>query len=116
MNSRLKTKHWDAPPAYSPAHAGVLQRKCACGGSPGISGECESCRRNQLRRTEAPQVVQDVLNSPGHLLDSQTQDFFASRFGHDFSHIRVHSDSLASASAASVGARAYTVGNHIAFA
>ena len=116
MNSRLKTKHWDGPPTYGPAHSGVLQRKCACGGSPGISGECDSCRQNQVRRTEVPQVVQDVLHSPGHPLDSPAQSFFAGRFGHDFSHIRVHSDSLASVSAASIGARAYTVGSHIAFA
>ena len=33
----------------------------------------------------------------------------------DLSSIRIHTDSAASASAASVGARAYTVGNHIVF-
>lgn len=115
MNSRFKSKHWEAP-TYAPAHTGVLQRKCACGSSPGISGECDSCRENRLRRSEVPQVVRDVLHSPGHPLDAPAQSFFAGRFGHDFSHIRVHADSVASVSAASIGARAYTVGNHIAFA
>jgi len=31
-------------PSFSPIASGLLQRKCACGGSPGGSGECESCQ------------------------------------------------------------------------
>lgn len=38
-----------------------------------------------------------------------------SRFGHDFSHVRVHSDSRASAASRSVAAHAFTVGEHIVF-
>ncbi|MCX5205381.1 DUF4157 domain-containing protein [Streptomyces sp. NBC_00237] len=37
-------------------------------------------------------------------------------YGHDFSAVRVHTDSKAAASARAVGARAYTVGNHVVFA
>jgi hypothetical protein len=37
------------------------------------------------------------------------------RFGHDFAHIRIHTDSMAQASARDINAVAYTVGNHIAF-
>jgi hypothetical protein len=37
------------------------------------------------------------------------------RFGHDFGHVRVYTDALASQSAESVAARAYTVGSNIAF-
>jgi hypothetical protein len=37
-------------------------------------------------------------------------------FGHDFAQVRVHSDMLAGSSAEAVGAHAYTVGQHIAFA
>ncbi|MBN8923568.1 MAG: hypothetical protein BGP10_06165 [Rhodanobacter sp. 68-29] len=36
--------------------------------------------------------------------------------GHDFSRVRVHTDDAAAASAQELGARAYTVGEHIAFA
>ncbi len=38
-----------------------------------------------------------------------------SRFGHDFSQVRVHSDEKATGSARSIGALAYTVGNNIVF-
>jgi len=38
------------------------------------------------------------------------------RFGHDFGRVRVHTDAQASDSAGAVNARAYTVGQHIAFA
>jgi hypothetical protein len=37
------------------------------------------------------------------------------RFGRDFGHVRVHTDQAAAQSAVDVGAKAYTVGNHIAF-
>jgi hypothetical protein len=37
------------------------------------------------------------------------------RFGHDFSQVRVHTDSKAAESAAAVNALAYTVGRHVAF-
>ena len=38
-----------------------------------------------------------------------------SRFGHDFTRVRVHTDSQAAGSARSVFARAYTVGSHVVF-
>lgn len=38
-----------------------------------------------------------------------------SRFGHDFSEVRVHTDARAAQSAADVEARAYTVGQHVVF-
>jgi hypothetical protein len=37
------------------------------------------------------------------------------RFGHDFSHVRVHTDAKAAESARAVNALAYTVGDHIVF-
>ena len=38
------------------------------------------------------------------------------RFGHDFSRVRIHDDSAASASARALGANAYTLGQHVLFA
>src|SRR5215213_10468526 len=29
---------------------GLLQRKCACGGTPGIDGECAECRKSRPQR------------------------------------------------------------------
>jgi hypothetical protein len=60
-----------------------------------------------------PSVVRQVLNSPGKALDAETRRFFEPRFGHDFSRVRVHSDSTAAESANTVNAQAYTVGNHL---
>jgi len=64
----------------------------------------------------APSSVHEVLRLPGQLLDTETRSFFESRFYHDFSGVRVHTDSRAAQSARDVNAHAYTVGSDIAFA
>ncbi len=56
-----------------------------------------------------------VLNEPGHPLDTAALNDFQTKFGHDFSSVRVHTDEQAAASAASHSARAYTMGRHIVF-
>lgn len=62
-----------------------------------------------------PPVVQDVLRSPGQPLDMATRSFMESRFNHDFSQVKVHTDAWAVEAARAVNALAYTVGNHIVF-
>jgi hypothetical protein len=57
----------------------------------------------------------DVLHRPGQPLDAATRAFMEFRFGHDFSHVRIHADNEAERSAAALQARAYTVGNRIVF-
>jgi hypothetical protein len=60
--------------------------------------------------------VKDVVGSGGGApLDASTRSFMESRLGHDFGDVRVHTDAKASASAASVGANAYTVGRDVVF-
>ena len=51
----------------------------------------------------------------GLLPDSSTKEFMESRFGHDFSKVRIHTGEMASSSANAVNAVAYTVGNDIIF-
>jgi hypothetical protein len=65
--------------------------------------------------SQVPPVVAEVLNSRGQPLDSATSAFMESRLGHDFSRVRVHTDSNAARSAGAIDARAYTVGRHIVF-
>jgi hypothetical protein len=65
---------------------------------------------------DTPAIVHDVLRSPGHTLDSVSQAFMGSRFGHDFSAVHVHTDAQAAASARAVNALAYTVGRDVVFA
>ncbi|WP_329572152.1 eCIS core domain-containing protein [Kitasatospora sp. NBC_01266] len=57
--------------------------------------------------------VHQVLRSAGRPLDGATRHEMESRLGADFSDVRLHTGSTARASAAEVGARAYTSGNHV---
>jgi hypothetical protein len=111
----------------TPVHTALLQRACACGQLPGSGGKCDECdkknKKNVLQRASSggpqpasiPSGVNQVLSSPGRPLDGSTRTFMESRFGHDFSHVRIHNDSLAAESAHAVNARAYTVGQDIVF-
>ena len=61
-----------------------------------------------------PQVRQ--ATSGGEVLPEAVRASFEPRFGQDLSHVRIHRDAAAAESASSLGARAYTLGDHIAFA
>ena len=119
---------------FEPARAnglfagGLLQRKCACGKNNAGSGECGKCadgekrvRRRAARAGEvshgasASGAVGDVLRSHGSPLEASTRTFMESRFGHDFSGVRGHTDARAHESARALNASAYTVGSRIAF-
>ena len=63
----------------------------------------------------SPPIVHEVLRSPGQPLHPVTRAFMESRFGHDFSQVRVHTDAKAAESARVVNALAYTVGSQIVF-
>ena len=128
MRAEVLTKPANAPThAFTASPSLVLRRQCACGGSSASGGECADCKRKKegttLRRSSAvaaapgvaPPIVHEVLGSPGQPLDAATRAFFEPRFGHDFSRVRVHADARAAASARSVNASAYAVGNSIAF-
>jgi hypothetical protein len=62
-----------------------------------------------------PAVVYEALRGPGAPLDAGTRSLMHRRFGHDFAHVRVHTDERAVESALAVGALAYTVGRSIVF-
>lgn len=60
--------------------------------------------------------IDNIRASGGSSLDANTGEFMSSRFGgYDFSNVKVHTDERAAASAESVNAKAYTVGNDIVF-
>jgi outer membrane protein OmpA-like peptidoglycan-associated protein len=108
-----------------PLASGMLQRKCACGKAATTGGECEACagKRQCLQRVAMSDSataaglasVPPVLRAPGVALDAGTRDFMETRFGRDFSHVRIHADGRAAASAEALDARAYTVGADIVF-
>ena len=64
---------------------------------------------------EVPDVVDDVLRTPGQPLDATTRTRMESRFDRDFSEVRVHTDSASAESARAVNAHAYTVGQDVVF-
>ena len=64
----------------------------------------------------APPIVRQVLNSPGDALEPRLCAQYGRVYGRNFDPVRIHSDNEASASARSVNALAYTVGNHVVFA
>lgn len=63
----------------------------------------------------APASVDRVLSGSGRPLDPAVQQDMGQRFGHDFSQVRVHTDSVAEQSAQDINAHAYTVGHNIVF-
>jgi hypothetical protein len=155
-------------PAEVQRYCGVVQRKCACGGSASaLSGECVDCQKEKLHvrpklrisrpgdayereadlvasqvltetaprhfgatpvriqrypsdtgapAADEPTSVAGVLSSPGTALSSSVKREMEERFGHDFSHVRVHTGAAADRSTRDVDALAYTVGRHVVFA
>ncbi|MFI8763771.1 DUF4157 domain-containing protein [Streptomyces sp. R-07] len=74
-----------------------------------------SCGHRQAERPAVQRsAVHDVLAGPGRPLDVPLREEMESRLGADFSDVRIHDGSAARASAAEIGARAYTSGNDIA--
>jgi hypothetical protein len=77
-----------------------------------VQRKAESAHHNEH---EAAPEVESVISSSGRPLDQETRRYMESRIGFDFSKVRVHTDSRAAASAKSLSARAYTVGNNVVF-
>ena len=57
----------------------------------------------------------NAIKGGGQPLPESVRNFFEPRFGHDFSKVRVHTDSKAAESARAVNAFAYTVGRDVVF-
>lgn len=123
MRAHVPMKSGDvSTSSLTPAPFGVLQRKCACEGS---SSQCFECARKENAARQAaslatvngvPPLVLDVLHKSGQPLDVDTRAFMESRFGHDFSQVRIHTDAASAQSAEVLNARAYTVGRNVVFA
>ena len=81
MSSRISTRvrAENAPaPSFTRAPNRMLQRKCACGGTPGPTGECNQCKGKRLARQrklainepgdryeqEADRVAETIMTTP----------------------------------------------------
>lgn len=67
------------------------------------------------RTDTVPASVPQALAAPGTAMAPALRRDMESRFGHDFSRVRLHSGALAGQSARDLNARAYTLGNDIVF-
>jgi len=78
------------------------------------SGAPAGAARPLARPSTVPaRPIPDVLRGSGQPLTAPLKEEMQARLGADLSDVRVHADSAARASAAEVGARAYTSGNHV---
>ena len=114
-------------PAVAPSAAApdAVQRKCsACVAG---SRSCPECAEEELgqrkandpvRPTAAPTLTSQVelIRSGGRPLSRDERRFFEPRFGYNFENARLHTGPDAQEAAQSINARAFTVGEHIAFA
>jgi len=109
--------------AYSPPNQDTffkpvinhVQRKChACEEEEQHLHRKESARDQAHSGNELDNYV-GSLKSSGQPMQETSRKFFEPRFGHDFSNVRLHTDSVAAKSAQSINALAYTTGNNIVF-
>ncbi len=81
--------------------------------SPGDLHEQEAERLAERVTRLDPLTKPAARTAPtsGAALSDELRSYFEPRFGHDFSRVRVHTDTRAARSAQALGAQAYTLGN-----
>lgn len=105
---------------------GFIQKKCA---------ECEK-EKGEIQRKPVRETITPLLqrkserdsavpnsmahsitssNGSGEALDANTQNFMSSRFGNDFSSVKIHSDNQSVQFNRELNAKAFTVGKDIYF-
>jgi hypothetical protein len=110
MTDNSVSHHTFFKPAMDP-----LQRKCQeCEEEDKFVHRKESNGSNAQSGNELDNYV-GSLSSSGQLMSESSRKFFEPKFGHDFSKVRLHTDTVAAKSAESINALAYTSGNNIVF-
>ncbi|ODA35168.1 eCIS core domain-containing protein [Veronia pacifica] len=90
--------------------------------SQGNGKSCESCqytssalKLSPLFTPIIPSQLQSLIPGQGNQLARPVRERMERGFGYDLSHVRVHTDKKSSEAATRMGARAFTLGNHIVF-
>lgn len=93
------------------AHVAVAPRAV----SPATSARARRSRpTGVLRPSQVPlPAISEALHGSSQLLAAPLKKEMEARLGEDLSDVRVHTDNAARASAAALGARAYTSGSHV---
>ena len=114
-------------PGRPPSQGETVQRSCDGCDDGAPCPECASEKEeaeDAVRRKSEEKAVRTSSGVPetlladigsGSTLDPITKNLMESRFGYDFSQVRVHTDLRAAESAKSVAALAYTVGRNVVF-
>jgi hypothetical protein len=71
-------------------------------------------RESKSDSSADPETVRSQLGS-GRTLDSGARSRMEAAFGHDFSGVRIHTDSRAASLSSNLNARAFTIGSDVAF-
>ena len=79
-----------------------------------VQREPASTATAEIREGALP-GVDDAVRGGGRALEPALRHSMESRFGHDFSSVRLHDDAGAAGAAAGVAASAFTVGEHVVF-
>jgi hypothetical protein len=72
-------------------------------------------RMGPAGETGVPDSVRDVISSSGQSLDTSIQRAMEDRMGDSLGDVRVHTGPKAASACDDINARAFTVGNHVAF-
>src|SRR6266704_1157833 len=82
VNTQLQTrKKATATPlsSFTSVPSGLIQRKCACGGTPGVDDECAECRAKRLSLQRKSDGQSPTPNNASMLPVA----------GHNFSHVQI---------------------------
>ena len=92
---------------------------------PGRCAACEHAQPGAVQAKQAPEASRDpaldmvtamrAADRGGTPLSPELRSYFEPRFGHDFSHVRIHADGDATTGARAIQARAFTRGTDIVF-
>jgi hypothetical protein len=80
-----------------------------------ISRKPSTASSQETTNDEVTNEISNIRSGPSSALDSSVKEFMESRFGYDFSNVRIHTGEAAAKSASSINASAYSVGNDLVF-
>lgn len=106
------TRVTPATPSRYPAAAGEMDPASALA-LQRAAGNAVVSRMLADREPVQRSAVRDVLRGGGRPFAGPLKEEMEERLGADFSGVRIHTDEAARASAAEIGARAYTSGDHV---
>nr|WP_253738932.1 DUF4157 domain-containing protein [Halohasta salina] len=80
-----------------------------------LRSEQAAAETGSAGETGVPDAVREVISSTGRSLDASIQRAMEDRMGDSLGDVRIHTGPQAAAACESINARAFTVGNHVAF-